>query len=257
MQSVPAREPADQSRVSPAAALLGGGRPAGRQEHPRDPGRRTDRPDGQPGGIPKCFQLTPERILTVAGVGRQRPRIEDDFNSVKNHGIESNHVVGADSNSAHNDHPPRQAAQMLWTLLAHGYFKRLYDWARRATDWALAYAAAEGLRPRRIPTALPPMSQPRLDLSASSGEKNHPPDFKKTHPDPATSVFATQTHPASPHPTARVLPPTFSCFAQPRLGNQTQAQCGSAALFASSLTVVFPPTRLGGWVVWATPSSFG
>jgi hypothetical protein len=115
--------------------------------------------------ITNVANLTPERVLTVTGVGRQRHRIEDHFNTEKNHGIGLEHVFCADPTAAKNYYTMMQAAQILWVLFAHGYCKRLYDWARRATDWALARAVGEGLRTSRIPPDLPPLGQIRFGFS--------------------------------------------------------------------------------------------
>lgn len=72
------------------------------------------------------------------------------------------HVFCADSTGAKNYYTLMQVAQILWTLFCHGYCKRLYEWARRATDWALALAVAEGLRTSRLPPDLPPVGQIRF-----------------------------------------------------------------------------------------------
>ena len=41
--------------------------------------------------------------------------------------------------------------------------RRLYDWARRATEQGLARAIWEGLRACRLPPDLPPLDQIRFD----------------------------------------------------------------------------------------------
>ena len=55
-----------------------------------------------------------------------------------------------------------QVAEVLWRLVCHGSLRRLYDWARRATEQGLARALWEGLRTCRLPAELPPLGQLRF-----------------------------------------------------------------------------------------------
>lgn len=108
-------------------------------------------------------KLTPQRVATlVHGAGRQRHRIEDAFNTQKNNGIGLEHVFCAHATASKNYYTMMQVAQILWTLTCHGCLRRLYDWARRATELALAQAVWEGLRQGRLPPDLPPLGQIRF-----------------------------------------------------------------------------------------------
>jgi hypothetical protein len=107
--------------------------------------------------------LTPHRVVQVVqGGGRERHRIEDAFNTQKNHGIGLEHVFCANATASKNYYTMMQVAQILWIITCRGCLQRLYDWARRATEQALARAVWEGLRARRLPPDLPPLGQIRF-----------------------------------------------------------------------------------------------
>lgn len=108
-------------------------------------------------------QLTPQRVTQVVnGAGRQRHLIEDTFNTQKNNGIGLEHVFCAHATAAKNYYTMMQVAQILWLLTCRGCLRRLYDWACRATELALAQAVWEGLRACRLPPDLPPLGQIRF-----------------------------------------------------------------------------------------------
>lgn len=109
--------------------------------------------------------LTPPRVVTITHAGRSRHHIEDTFNAEKNHGIGLEHVFCADTTAAKNYYTMMQVAAILWVLCCHGTLKRLYDWARRATEQGLARAMWEGLRARRLPPDLPPIGQVRFGFT--------------------------------------------------------------------------------------------
>ena len=106
--------------------------------------------------------LTPERVVAITGCGRQRHCIEDTFNAEKNHGIGLEHVFCADNNAAKNYYTIMQVAEILWELSCHGCLRRMYAWARRATEQGLARAIWEGLRTHCLPVDLPPIGQVRF-----------------------------------------------------------------------------------------------
>lgn len=108
-------------------------------------------------------QLTPQRVAQVVNrAGRERHLIEDTFNTQKNNGIGLEHVFCAHATASKNYYTMMQVAQILWVLTCRGCLRRLYDWARRATELALAQAVWEGLRTRRLPPDLPPLGQIRF-----------------------------------------------------------------------------------------------
>lgn len=108
-------------------------------------------------------KLTPQRVTTVVnGAGRERHSIEDTFNTQKNNGIGLEHVFCANAIASKNYYTMMQVAQILWILTCRGCLRRLYDWARRATQLALAQAVWEGLRTSRLPPDLPPLGQIRF-----------------------------------------------------------------------------------------------
>jgi hypothetical protein len=109
--------------------------------------------------------LTPERVLDIAAVGRERHCIEDTFNAEKNHGIGLEHVFCAQTNAAKNYYTMMQVAQILWVLICHGYCRRVYPWARQATEQVLARAAGEALRWCQLPPDLPPIGQVRFGFT--------------------------------------------------------------------------------------------
>jgi hypothetical protein len=115
--------------------------------------------------ITNFSQLTPARVIDITYVGRERHRIEDTFNAEKNHGIGLEHVFCAETTAAKNYYTMMQVAQILWILVCHGFLKRVYDWARRATEQGLARALWEGLRARWLPPDLPPIGQVRFGFT--------------------------------------------------------------------------------------------
>jgi len=117
------------------------------------------------GFITNFSNLTPDRVITLAGTGRQRHRIEDRFNAEKNHGIGLEHVFCAETRAAKNFYSMMQAAQILWALISQGCCKRIYQWARKATDQGLARAAWEGWRASPWPPDLPPTGQIRFGFT--------------------------------------------------------------------------------------------
>ena len=107
--------------------------------------------------------VTRERVLElVPATGRERHRIEDYFNAAKNHGVGLGHVFCAHLNASKNFFTLMQLAAILWTIICHGYLMRVYDWAARATETALARAVAEGMRSQRFPEELPQPGQLRF-----------------------------------------------------------------------------------------------
>ena len=104
-------------------------------------------------------------MTAITSFGRERHRIEDHFNTEKNHGIGLEHVFCAETTAANNYYTMLQVARILWILVCHGFLKRVYDWARRATEQGLARAVWEGLRARRLPPDLPPLGQVRFGFS--------------------------------------------------------------------------------------------
>jgi hypothetical protein len=108
--------------------------------------------------------LTPQRVLAaVNSGGRERHLIEDTFNAQKNNGIGLEHVFCANPTASKNYYTMMQVAETLWVLTCHGGLRRLYDWARRATEQGLARAIWEGLRACRLPPDLPPLGQLRFN----------------------------------------------------------------------------------------------
>lgn len=116
--------------------------------------------------ITNFSKLTPQRVAVVVNSGgRERHLIEDTFNTQKNNGIGLEHVFCANATASKNYYTMMQVAQVLWTLACRGCLQRLYDWARRATELALAQAVWEGLRARRLPPDLLPLGQLRFNSS--------------------------------------------------------------------------------------------
>jgi len=113
--------------------------------------------------ITNFSNLSPERVRTLACTGRKRLCIEDLFNTEKNHGIGLEHVFCAQANASKNYYTMMQVAQILWTLACHGCIKRIYQWAKDATEKGMAIAAWEGFRAQRLPADLPPIGQLRFD----------------------------------------------------------------------------------------------
>jgi hypothetical protein len=114
--------------------------------------------------ITNFSNLTPQRVATLVNSGgRERHLIEDTFNNQKNNGIGLEHVFCANAIASKNYYTMMQVAQVLWTLACRGCLQRLYDWARRATELALAQGVWEGLRTRKLPPDLPPLGQIRFN----------------------------------------------------------------------------------------------
>ena len=113
--------------------------------------------------ITNFSKLSPQRVAIVVNRGgRERHLIEDTFNTQKNNGIGLEHVFCANATASKNYYTMMQVAQILWILTCRGCLQRLYDWARRATELALAQAVWEGLRTCRLPPDLPPLGQIRF-----------------------------------------------------------------------------------------------
>ena len=114
--------------------------------------------------ITNFSNLTPQRVDAVVNSGgRERHLIEDTFNAQKNNGIGLEHVFCANATASKNYYTMMQVAEVLWILTCHGGLRRLYDWARRATEQGLARAIWEGLRACRLPPDLPPLGQIRFN----------------------------------------------------------------------------------------------
>lgn len=114
--------------------------------------------------ITNFSNLTPQRVATVVNSGgRERHLIEDTFNAQKNNGIGLEHVFCANAIASKNYYTMMQVAEILWILTCHGGLRRLYDWARRATQQGLARAVWEGLRACRLPPDLPLLGQLRFN----------------------------------------------------------------------------------------------
>ena len=114
--------------------------------------------------ITSFSNLTPQRVEAVVNSGgRERHLIEDTFNAQKNNGIGLEHVFCANATASKNYYTMMQVAETLWILTCHGGLRRLYDWARRATEQGLARAVWEGLRTCRLPPDLPPLGQIRFN----------------------------------------------------------------------------------------------
>jgi hypothetical protein len=124
----------------------------------------TEAPEGTLYAYATNFLISRDRVLAIIpNTGRERHRIEDYFNAGKNNGIGLEHVFCADANASKNFFTLMQMAAIHWALIGHGYLRRLYEWAARATDMALAKAIAEGLRTAPFPNLLPEPGQFRFD----------------------------------------------------------------------------------------------
>jgi hypothetical protein len=116
--------------------------------------------------ITNFSNLTAPRVAAMVNqAGRERHLIEDTFNTQKNNGIGLEHVFCANSTASQNYYTMMQVAQILWILTCNGCLQRLYDWARRATQKALASALWEGFRTTRLPPELPPLGQIRFGFT--------------------------------------------------------------------------------------------
>ncbi len=98
----------------------------------------------------------------ISASGRERHSVEDYFNAAKNHGIGLGHVFCANGNVSKNLFSLLQVAAILWTIICHGFLRRVFQWAARATDIALARALAEGMRSCLFPPTLPQPGQLRF-----------------------------------------------------------------------------------------------
>jgi hypothetical protein len=98
----------------------------------------------------------------ISATGRQRHLIEDYFNTAKNNGVGLEHVFCADATASKNFFTLMQIAWTLWNFICHGGLTRLFEWAARATQKALAHAIAEGMRSRLFPPILPAPGQFRF-----------------------------------------------------------------------------------------------
>jgi hypothetical protein len=58
-----------------------------------------------------------------------------------------------------------QVAQILWVLTCQGGLKRIFQWARKATEQGLARAICDGLRAYRVPPDLTPIGQIRFGFT--------------------------------------------------------------------------------------------
>jgi len=101
----------------------------------------------------------------VNQAGRERHLIEDTFNTQKNHGIGLEHVFCAEPQASKNYYTMMQVAQILWNLICHGYLKPRYEWAREATQMALARAIGKGMVAMLLPRELPPVGQLRFGFT--------------------------------------------------------------------------------------------
>ena len=109
------------------------------------------------------FLISRDRVLEIiAATGRERHRIEDYFNTGKNNGIGLEHVFCADANASKNFFTLMQMAAIHWALIYHGFLKRVYEWAARATETSVARAIAEGMRAMAFPAILPEPGQFRF-----------------------------------------------------------------------------------------------
>jgi hypothetical protein len=116
--------------------------------------------------ITNFSNLTDRRVTTLVNhAGRERHRIEDTFNTQKNNGIGLEHVFCANSTASKNYYSMMQVAQILWILTCQGCLKRLYEWARRATEKVLASSVWEGMRAVLLPLQLPPIGQIRFGFT--------------------------------------------------------------------------------------------
>lgn len=107
--------------------------------------------------------ITPARVVEAVSVtGRERHRIEDFFNEKKNLGVGLEHVFCATARVSKNLFALMQIASILWTIICRGYLRRVFDWAARATEIALARAVGEGMRARAFPQVLPAPGQIRF-----------------------------------------------------------------------------------------------
>ena len=149
------------------------------------------------GYITNFSNLTPQRVIVIAGTGRQRHRIEDKFNAEKNHGIGLEHVFCAETTASKNYYTMMQAAQILWTLVSHGYCKRLYPWAKDATDQGLALAAWEGWQFCRWPPDLPATGTNPLRLHVAPRRRGLPTRSREPPAHPSYPA-RTQFHPLIP-----------------------------------------------------------
>lgn len=109
------------------------------------------------------FRVSKERVLDIIpATGRERHHIEDYFNTGKNNGVGLGHVFCAQQNGSKNFFTLMQIAWILWTIICHGYLMRVFRWAARATEKALAHAIGEGMRNSLFPSRFPAPGQIRF-----------------------------------------------------------------------------------------------
>jgi hypothetical protein len=109
------------------------------------------------------LMINKDRVCeAISASGRERHLVEDYFNAAKNNGIGLGHVFCANDNVSKNLFSLLQVAAILWTIICHGFLRRVFQWAARATDIALARALAEGMRSGAFPPTLPQPGQLRF-----------------------------------------------------------------------------------------------
>lgn len=109
------------------------------------------------------FRIDRDRLLDILpATGRERHHIEDYFNTGKNNGVGLGHVFCAKPRVSKNFFTLMQLAWILWTIACHGYLMRVFDWAARATQVALARAIGEGMRSYLFADPLPQPGQVRF-----------------------------------------------------------------------------------------------
>jgi len=109
------------------------------------------------------FWISRDRVLDIiSSTGRERHHIEDYFNTGKNNGVGLGHVFCAKPRVSKNFFSLMQVAWILWTIAGHGYLMRVFDWAARSTEIALARAIGEGMRNHLFADRLPEPGQLRF-----------------------------------------------------------------------------------------------
>ena len=74
--------------------------------------------------------FTPQRVIVIAGTGRQRHASKTNSTPKKITGSGWS-TFSRRNQSAKNFYTMMQAAQILWALVSHGYWKRVYEWAKQ------------------------------------------------------------------------------------------------------------------------------
>jgi hypothetical protein len=109
------------------------------------------------------FRISKDRVLDIIpATGRERHHIEDYFNTEKNNGVGLGHVFCAEQNASKNFFSLMQIAWILWTIICHGYLMRVFTWAAKATEKALAHAIGEGMRNNLFPNSFAAPKQIRF-----------------------------------------------------------------------------------------------